>query len=105
MIWEEVTGNQTVFNNRKERQMQRWRLAFAGAKTADDFRKALTDLWSRSGSNPVLKSSWREVLPLICDEDRWRLARDLALLALASYERPATAPKEVGSVAGNNTED
>ncbi|WP_406697943.1 type I-MYXAN CRISPR-associated Cas8a1/Cmx1 [Singulisphaera sp. Ch08] len=104
MIRDETAGNQTAFNNRADRQMQRWRLAFAGAKTADDFRKALTDLWSRSGSNPVLKSSWREVLPLICDEDRWRLARDLALLALASYERPVSAPKDVDSVVEKSTE-
>jgi len=86
MISQETNGNRTTFINRAERQMQRWRLAFAGAKTPDDFRNALTDLWSRSGYNPVLKSSWRSILPFLCDESRWKLTRDLALLALASYE-------------------
>ena len=30
----------------------------------------------------------REVLPWLCDEERWRLTRDLSLLALSSYSRP-----------------
>lgn len=73
--------------------MQRWRLAFAGAKTADDVRDALADLWSRSAPNAVLRrdESWRDLLPILCDERRWRLNRDLALLALASYGRSKAA--------------
>jgi CRISPR-associated protein Cas8a1/Csx13 len=74
--------------NRRDRQMQRWRLAFAGAKTPDDVRNALTEMWSRSAPNAVLKRSWATVLPLLCDERRWKLNRDLALLALASYGNP-----------------
>ena len=42
------------------------------------------DLWSRSGSLAALRSDWQQVLPLFSDQE-WRLARDLALLALASY--------------------
>lgn len=68
-----------------KREYERLRLAFAGAKTADSFRHALTDLWSRAGSNSVLKETWPQVLPLLSG-DKWQLARDLALLALASYQ-------------------
>ncbi len=68
-----------------KREYERLRLAFAGAKTADSFRHALTDLWSRAGSNSVLKETWPQVLPLL-SVDKWQLARDLALLALASYQ-------------------
>jgi len=96
MIGVETDGNPTAFSNRVDRQMERWRLAFAGAKTADDFRNALTNLWSRSGSISALKASWRDILPFLCDEGRWQLARDLTLLALASYERPASA-KDLGA--------
>jgi len=39
---------------------------------------------SRAGINPVLQNEWQQLLPLIAG-DRWQLARDLALLALASY--------------------
>ncbi len=104
MIKQETTGNPTAFSNRVERQMQRWRLAFAGAKTPDDFRSALADLWSRSGSNLVLKSSWRSVLPMICSESRWKLTRDLALLALASYERPPGMSSDDGVDSKNTSQ-
>ena len=36
------------------------------------------------GSNSVLQKGWQEVLPMLADHN-WQLARDLALLALASY--------------------
>lgn len=84
------TTDPVTFRNRVDRQRQRWRLAFAGAKTQTDFRAALADLWSRSDYNPTLRAAWRDVLPLVCDEERWQLARDLSLLALASYMKPET---------------
>lgn len=77
--------NPVARKNRMKREYERLRLAFAGAKTADSFRHALTDLWSRAGSNSVLKETWPQVLPLL-SVDKWQLARDLALLALASYQ-------------------
>ena len=67
------------------REYERQRLAFAGAKTADALRHALADLWSRAGSNRELQKAWPHVLPLLSNE-KWRLAQDLALLALASYQ-------------------
>lgn len=82
----ETGGNPQAFANRVDRQRQRWRLELAGAKTADDVRDALAAMWSRSAHNPTLRGRWRELLPLLCEEGRWRLNRDLALLALASYE-------------------
>ncbi len=81
----ENTRNPIARKNRMKREYERLRLAFAGAKTADSFRHALTDLWSRAGSNSVLKETWPQVLPLLSG-DKWQLARDLALLALASYQ-------------------
>jgi CRISPR-associated protein Cas8a1/Csx13 len=103
--YDPATGaNQNAYFNRRDRQLQEWRLALSGAKTPDDLRKALGDLWSRSlfapsapadwqktRFNPVLRESWAELLPILCDDDRWQLNRDLALLALASY---APAKKE-----------
>ena len=81
----ENAKNPVARKNRMKREYERLRLAFAGAKTADTFRHALTDLWSRAGSNSVLKETWPQVLPLL-SVDKWQLARDLALLALASYQ-------------------
>jgi CRISPR-associated protein Cas8a1/Csx13 len=88
-IWEESKKNETTSRNRRERQMQRWRLTFSSAKTADDVRNGLADLWSRAGHVRLLSDSWRSLLPILCDETRWKLNRDLALLALASYSSPA----------------
>jgi CRISPR-associated protein Cas8a1/Csx13 len=83
-IADENRDNPVAMKKRWAREYERWRLAFAGAKTADQFRFALTDLWSRAGRNEVLQQSWASVIPLLV-ESRWKLARDLALLGLASY--------------------
>lgn len=93
-IYEENKSNPVTAKNRMNRQRQRWRIAFATAKTADDIRFALNDLWSRTYPNPTLRESWKGLLPILCDENRWKLNRDLALLALASYSsgRPEEEP-------------
>jgi CRISPR-associated protein Cas8a1/Csx13 len=75
---------QQTREKRWDNERDRWRLAFAGAKTADQIRKALADLWSRGGSNRELRENWEAILPLL-QPDQWETARDLALVALASY--------------------
>jgi CRISPR-associated protein Cas8a1/Csx13 len=84
-IAEETKGNPVAMKNRMNGERERWRLAFAGAKTLDQVRAALADLWSRAGPNSALKEGWKSILPLLRAE-RWRAARDLALVALASYQ-------------------
>ena len=69
--------------NRWERFRERLRLPLCGAKKEDDVRFALMDLFSRAGNIPALRGGWQHVLPVIRQD--WRLARDLGLLALASY--------------------
>ena len=69
--------------NRWERLRERLRLSLCGAKKEDDVRFALMDLFSRAGNIPALRGGWQHVLPVIRQD--WRLARDLGLLALASY--------------------
>lgn len=70
--------------NRWDKFREELRLRLAGAKTANDARHALCDLFSRAGYVQVLSKHWRDILPKLAD-DRWQLTRDLALLALASY--------------------
>ena len=81
----ENAHNQAAMKNRMTREYERQRLAFVGAKTADALRHALADLWSRAGSNSVLRESWPHILPLLSNT-KWQLTRDLALIALASYQ-------------------
>jgi len=83
-IADENKESPVAMKNRWQGEYDRWRLAFAGAKTADQFRNALCDLFSRSRSNSVLREKWALILPLL-NERQWQLARDLALLALPSY--------------------
>jgi CRISPR-associated protein Cas8a1/Csx13 len=80
----EESPNPAARQNRWDGERERWRLAFWGAKTPDQIRAALADLWSRAGTNPELQERWREILPLL-RPDKWQMARDLALVALASY--------------------
>ncbi|MFB3788314.1 MAG: type I-MYXAN CRISPR-associated Cas8a1/Cmx1 [bacterium] len=81
-------------------QYDRWRLAFSGAKTPEQIRFALCDLFSRAGGIEVLKKQWQEVLPMISDRENWQLTRDLALLALASY-----TGKEAGILESESSEE
>jgi CRISPR-associated protein Cas8a1/Csx13 len=70
--------------NRFQGERDKWRLAFAGAKTREQVRGSLADLWGRAGTNSELQAHWKEILPLLRDD--WCAARDLALVALASYQ-------------------
>lgn len=83
-IASENQGNPHARKSRWERERERLRLAFAGAKTHAQVRHALADLWSRAGVVPELQQGWEQLLPLL-RADRWQDARDLSLIALASY--------------------
>ena len=62
-IADENKNAQAAMKRRFTGEYDRWRLAFAGAKTPEQFRKALCDLFSRAGNNAVLKDSWSALLP------------------------------------------
>lgn len=98
----ENKGNPVAMKKRMSREYERIRLAFGGAKTADALRNALTDLLSRAGPNDVLKKVWSQILPMLAN-DRWQLARDLALLALPSYQ--GQGQEQFDLVEPNVTED
>jgi CRISPR-associated protein Cas8a1/Csx13 len=84
-IADENKGNTAAMRNRFGGEYDKWRLAFSGSKTPDQFRKALCDLFSRAGRNSVLQKQWQDVLPML-RVNNWQHARDLALLALCSYQ-------------------
>ncbi|MEL6339962.1 MAG: type I-MYXAN CRISPR-associated Cas8a1/Cmx1 [Myxococcota bacterium] len=102
-IASENAGNAPAMNNRFSRERDRWRMRFAGAKTLQQLRGVFADLWSRGGSNDVLQEHWRSILPLL-DDDQWQLARDLALVAIASYRGRSSAEQEASNTETNDTE-
>lgn len=85
-IRHETDGNRPLSRatkNRWDRFKERLRLSLTGAKTSEQCRNALCVLFAGSAHNPDLTKKWREVLPLLLED--WQKARDLSLLALASY--------------------
>jgi CRISPR-associated protein Cas8a1/Csx13 len=89
----ENEGKPVAMRNRFQGEYDKWRLAFAGSKTPDQFRKALCDLFSRAGRNQILQKQWTQVLPMLRTSN-WQHARDLALLALCSYQGRATESED-----------
>ena len=85
IIADENKDNLVAMRKRWTGEDERWRLAFSGAKTTEQFRRSLCDLFSRAGRNSILQEYWEQLLPMFT-EDRWALTRDLSLLALASYK-------------------
>ena len=75
--------------------------ALAGAKTPDSLRHALADLWSRAGSNSVLREEWPRIVPLF-NSSRWQLTRDLALVALASYQGKEQENVDLADIEGTD---
>ena len=84
-IADENKNNPVAMRNRFSGEYDRLRLAFSGAKTEERFRRALCDLFSKAGRNKVLQMQWAEILPMLRKKN-WQHTRDLALLALCSYQ-------------------
>ena len=103
-IADECSGNTTQMYKRFENERDRWRFAFAGAKTHPQIRSALADLWSRGGPNKELQQQWQQVLPLLRPE-HWQAARDLALIALASYQSERTEQAEPVTTQDSDSSD
>jgi len=85
-IADENSGNAAAFKNRCQSERDKWRLAFAGARTHEQVRHALADLWSRAGTVKELQGDGWQSLQMLLRPESWESARDLALIALASYQ-------------------
>ena len=70
--------------NRFSNVYDKWRIAFSGAKTPEQIRFALSDMFSRAKFVPSLADGWDEITELLLKD--WQAARDLALIGLASYK-------------------
>lgn len=84
---------------RWEKFMERLRLGLVGAKTANQVQSVLNELFARYGVVKELRDTecMNIVRTLVFGED-WQRARNLALFALASYQRPA----KVDPIPGDN---
>ena len=88
-----------------DRKTQRIRAELGRCKNATTFRQFITDFWARAGRISILEDHWEELLPLTTGMMDWKIARDLTLLALASYkpsnksQTPSSEHKEPEEIA------
>lgn len=85
------------------REFERLRTSLMRTKNATTVRAELADLFARGGPNPVLQEHWQTLLPLFTGSD-WQRARDLALLALASYVGKGSEELEATETFANEEE-
>jgi CRISPR-associated protein Cas8a1/Csx13 len=72
--------------NRQDRYMERVRLDLVNARNADQAHDAICKLFRATPYDNGLKhETWLQLLPLLTDQGTWKKARNLALLALASW--------------------
>jgi len=102
-LGERARRERVTFTRLASGEYDRLRSALSRCKNAVTLRAVLTDFWSRCGSLPSLQQGWSEILPLL-EEREWRKARDLALLALASYQ-PTTREEEQALTAPASVEN
>ena len=79
-----------------QRKTERMRAELGRCKNAASFRRFITDFWARAGRISILEDHWEELLPLTTGMMDWKVARDLTLLALASY-KPSKKPQASSS--------
>lgn len=103
-IGERARRERISFSRLASGEYEKLRVSLARCKNATSLRAVVTDFWSRAGSLPSLQSGWNMILPLL-EEDEWRKARDLALLALASYQPSNTDEAEALAEAASTHEE
>lgn len=69
-----------------DRENIKIRTGLTRCKNAESFREFITDFWARAGRIPTLQEHWQDLMDMVMDPKEWKKARDLALLALASYK-------------------
>ncbi|MCI0412375.1 type I-MYXAN CRISPR-associated Cas8a1/Cmx1 [bacterium] len=98
-LGERATKEGANFQSLVRRESERLRTSLARSKNAETLRETVVDFWARAGTNQELqREGLAKLLPLF-NENNWRKARDLALLALISYQPQSDEEKEALSEA------
>lgn len=108
---EAISGTYRQLANRtKEREEirfdkvnEKFRTGLARCKSPNTFREFITDFWARAGYVPTLKQHWNEIMELVLTD--WKSARDLSLLALASYKGKGTQTNTTASEQNQDQDD
>jgi|GEM_PF-702259 len=81
-----------------ERRNIRIRSELGRCKNATTLRNFISRFFAEAGQIPILQEHWEKLLPITTGEIDWRITRDLALLALASYKKSGTSENNASSV-------
>lgn len=83
-LGQRAISEHTSFSMLANKEAEKLRTSLVRCKNADTLRETVVDFWSRAGANRLLQGkNLTSLLPLFSD---WKRARDLALLALISYQ-------------------
>lgn len=74
------------FSSLARKEGEKLRSTLSRCKNAETLRETVVDFWSRAGANADLRGGGLEKLMWLFDENNWKRGRDLALLALISYQ-------------------
>jgi CRISPR-associated protein Cas8a1/Csx13 len=79
--------------SRFEREYERIRGELGRCYDQQSFNDFLSNFLSKAGLNSALYDQWESILPLLTGQVSWEKARNLVLIALASY-KPSEKPLE-----------
>lgn len=97
-LGQRATAENTSFSALVRKDAEKLRTSLGRCKNAETLRETVVDFWSRAGANELLRGDGLTKLLSLFDEKNWKKARDLALLALISYQ-PQTTEEEEALVA------
>jgi CRISPR-associated protein Cas8a1/Csx13 len=87
------------------KEAEKLRISFSHSKNAETLRETIVDFWSRAGQSELLRGNGlTTLLPLFSDKN-WKKSRDLALLALISYQPQDETEKAALSAATTDEGD
>ena len=69
-----------------QKEFERLRTSISRSRNAHNLRETIVDWWARAGTNQELQGEGLSKLLPLFNEKNWKKARDLALLALISYQ-------------------
>jgi len=107
-LGERASREGSNFPSLARKEAERLRTSLARCKNADTLRETVVDFWSRGGGNELLQGDGLISLLPLFSERNWRKSKDLALLALVSYQpqsrEEADALETKGTVEGDETQ-
>lgn len=102
-LGQRATSESTSFSALVKKESEKLRTSLARCKNAETLRETVVDFWSRAGANESLRGEGLANLLPLFDEKNWKKTRDLALLALISYQ-PQTVEEEEALTTTTNEE-